>query len=158
MATEQVEKSDRELDTDTEAAYAEVTKSNNSPVGTLQKIGKLWLKWDSEPRDKKRARNAVKQLVDVPAAENGTWYFEQALRDALASAMNEESEAETAKWNKAADTGSRNMVAYEREKRFNDNIRSIFRAAIRIDAGQEDVNRIMRAVKKLKDDGEGEDL
>jgi hypothetical protein len=167
MATERTprrwidEKSNRELDTDTVAAYADVMKSmegKSSPVGTLQKIGKLWLKWDSEPRDKKRARNAVKQLVDVPTAENGTWMFEQALRDALASAMNEESEAEVDEWNKAAGDGSRNMERYLKEKQSNDTIRSIFRAAIRIDAGQEDVNRVMRAIKKLKDDGDGEDL
>jgi hypothetical protein len=162
MATEQTpkrwidEKSDRELDRDTAAAYAEVSKSNKSPVAALQKIGKLWLKWDSRPRPKTRARNALKQLVGVPADENGTWYFEQALRDALASAMNEESEFETDKWNEAAGDGSRNMERYGREKESNDRVRSIFRAAIRIDAGQEDINRVLRAIKKLEADDEAE--
>jgi hypothetical protein len=138
MATEQTpkrwidEKSDRELDRDTAAAYAEVSKSNKSPVAALQKIGKLWLKWDSRPRPKTRARNALKQLVGVPADENGTWYFEQALRDAWL------------------------MERYGREKESNDRVRSIFRAAIRIDAGQEDINRVLRAIKKLEADDEAE--
>ena len=94
------DEADRE--SDTKIAYAEVTKSiqgKAGPVGTLQKIGKLWLKWDSEPRPKTRARRALQQLVGVPTAENANWNFESALRDALASAMNEEAEAETNRWN-----------------------------------------------------------
>jgi len=166
MATEQTprrwidEKSDQQLDTDVAEAYASVTRSvegKSGPVGVLQKIGKLWLKWDSESRPKTRARSALRQLVGVPTAENGTWYFESALRDALRSAMDEEAEAETDRWNKFAD-GGKEAEGYLKEKQSNDRVRSIFRASIRIDAGQEDVNRVMRAVKKLKDDGDGEDL
>jgi hypothetical protein len=71
--------------------------------------------------------------------------------------MNEEAEAETDKWNKRA-SGGKKPEGYLKEKAFDDEVRSVFRNAIRIDAGPEDVNRVMRAIKALKDSGDGEDL
>jgi hypothetical protein len=92
------EQSNRELDRDTAAAYAEVTKSlegKSGPVGALQKIGRVLLKWDNRPRNKTHARAALKQLIGVPADQNSNWYFESALRDAMRSCLDEEAEAET---------------------------------------------------------------
>lgn len=81
------------------AAYDETVAASaakRQPVRTLQKIMKLVVNdLDTEPRSKKRARNAVKQLAEVPLTpENCTWYFEQAMRSALQDELNEWAEAD----------------------------------------------------------------
>src|SRR3954447_14063487 len=86
---------DEDLRKDVAKSYASVTAANAAPVRILQKIGRLWLKFDSQKRGQTRARRALAVLVGLPPAENANWGFEQSLRLALAAAVNEEGEAQT---------------------------------------------------------------
>jgi hypothetical protein len=117
----------------------------------LRKIGKLVTdRWDIEPRDTTKARRALKVLNGVPLVqENLTWGFECSYREAIEACLQEESFADSPDVR-----GKPPTAAWEQ----NQKVRTIIRNAIRIDADQSDVQRVLAAIGKLeKDDDTGEE-
>jgi hypothetical protein len=152
------EASDRELERDVRDSYANVTSSmegKSGRSGSLQKILRLILRWDTEPREKTKARKAVKVLVGVPLAGNASFPFEQSLRDAGISLLDEEMEAAISQLNEAASKGEF-PKGYLKDKADNDQVRRILRNSLRINADQGDVNRVLAALRKVEKDDAAE--
>jgi hypothetical protein len=119
--------------------------ARRAPIAQLQRAAKLFLKWDDLDRPKRKAANALKILSQVPLSVEGnvSYSFEASLRQSFAAALNESAEY---------DSFRQKMPPGERAQ--NHEIRGIFWQAIRIDAAPEDISRINRAIKKLRDDEE----
>ena len=98
---------DRDLVTDTRKAYASITSAADRKAGStgvLMRIAKTYLKWDDQPRNSKRARNALKQLTGVPlTSENCTEFFDSSLRLALIECINESASADVSQINSEVD-------------------------------------------------------
>jgi hypothetical protein len=145
---------DEEADRDARAAYTDIRSASDrrrSTAGALQKIGRLFLTFDSDfKRSKRRSANALKQLVAVSlSSENVNWQFETALRDAIRSAVAEEAEHDSDR----PENGDGMAAGYleENSKTFAENraVRAIILAAARVDADEADVKRVTQALDKL---------
>ena len=146
---------DSDLAHDVRGAYQKIStaeKLRASPPAVLQRIGKLFLKWDAGfSRPTTRARNAVKQLVAVPLdLQSGHVPFERSLREAIRSAIVEEADGERAEHeamemdeDASYPKGSDPVAEFERNKK----VRAIFMAAIKTDAGEQDIARVTRAIR-----------
>jgi hypothetical protein len=150
---------DEQVDSDVRASYTDTRTAadrRRSTAGSLQKIGKLFLTWDSDPafkRSKRRSANALKQLVAVPlSSENVNWQFEASLRDAIRSALAEEAEFDSDR----PENGDGMAAGYLKEPsadfQTNQEVRAIILAAARTDASEEDVKRVTNALKNLGED------
>ena len=150
---------DEEVDRDAQSAYTDTRSAadrRRSTVGALQRIAKLFLKWDSDPafkRSTRRAANALKQLTQVPlTAANVNWMFEQSLRQALQAAIVEEAQFDSDR----PENGDGMAAGYleENSKAFAENqqVRAIILAAARTDASETDVTRVTNALKNLGED------
>ena len=153
------EKADREIVDNTRSAYEQTMSQadrNRSPVAQLQKMARLFrTRWDSTfKRTQRRAANALKQLEDVPlTAENVNWQFEQALRDAFKSAIQEEAEYDDDRppGEPPPDMDKETVRRLRESYRQNQSVRTVFMRAIRVDVGPEDVKRVTDALDKIKD-------
>ena len=131
-------------------AYDEATnKSNADPIKILQRIAKLWFKWD-DSGGRRKARNALKQLVAVPLTfENRTWYFEQSLRQAFQETILEDAQLDPLNPDNGA--GGKSREKYEQWQQ-NVQVRAAFLAAIRTEPDEADVRRVMKAIEDVGED------
>jgi len=162
------EREDSERKQDTKKAYgqaAAMSDTKRKPVAQLQRMGRVFLKeWDNSfKRPTRKAANALKVLTQVPlSSENTTYFFEQSLRESFLAALNEEAEHDLPENDPKAgylvETETRRGGDAERSaakwyaaRREREAVREIFRQAIRIDATENDVQRVMRAIKSFED-------
>ena len=147
---------DEDIGDDVKTSYTDTKTAadrRRSTAGALQKIGKLFLTWDSDPafkRSTRRAANALKQLTQVPlTAANVNWMFEQSLRQALQAAIVEEAQFDSDR----PENGDGMAAGYLKEPsadfQTNQEVRAIILAAARTDASEEDVKRVTSALKNL---------
>jgi hypothetical protein len=148
---------DDELEADIRDSYQQIAtreKVNRSTAAILQKMGKLFLKMDADfDRPNRRAANALKQLCGVPLnLQNSHWALEQSIRQAARAALVEQAEGEH-----RAYEASRGKDPTPEELDLHKRARATLEAAFRTDASDEDLERVRRAIKKLAEDGGGDD-
>jgi hypothetical protein len=148
---------DAEVGSDAKASYTDTRTAadrRRSTAGALQKIGKLFLTWDSDggfKRSTRRAANVLKQLVAVPlSSENVNWQFEASLRDAIRSAVAEEAEHDAARPENGKGLGAGYLDESGADFEQNEQVRAIILAAARVDADEGDVKRVTQALDGLE--------
>ena len=155
------DKADADLVRDTQRAYSQITSSADRKAGStgvLMRIAKTYLKWDDQPRDSKRARNALKQLTGVPLSqENCTEFFNSSLRLAIIECLNESAQADMlaeAQEVDGADTDDNTYMSRTKKGasdfQTNERVRMAFRAACRTDANEDDVKRVLKAARDVE--------
>jgi hypothetical protein len=135
----------KQVEDDARSSYEAVSSATvrrGSAMAQLQKLAKVFLKWDAEfSRPTRKAARALKELAGVPSsAPSVVWAFEQSLREAFAAAIREEAEA---------DARGDEEYLLSAEHSANEAVRSAFTRALRVDADPTDLAKVNAAIKAV---------